>query len=205
MAFKVPRVYPITDRSISGLSHASQVALLALGGATLIQLRDKHATPQEFFREAAEALVVARRLGVQLIINDRVDIALALAADGVHLGQNDLPPEAARRLLGPQAIIGLSCHNLDQIKAAAELSLEYLALGPFFHTTSKPDTEPLLSLSDLAAARAVVNGPLVAIGGISLANAAAIFEAGADSVAVISALLAQGQNISERLQQFLAL
>src|ERR687889_2188961 len=100
--FRLPRVYPLTDVQLSGLSHAEQVELLSRGGATLIQLREKHMPAREFYEQAK----AAARQGVQLIINDRVDIALALGAKGVHLGQDDMPPDAARRLFGPAAVIG---------------------------------------------------------------------------------------------------
>ncbi|HEV8168070.1 MAG TPA: thiamine phosphate synthase, partial [Pyrinomonadaceae bacterium] len=106
----IPRIYPITDTQLSGLSHAEQVRLLSLGGASLIQLREKRMPALEFYEQAR----AAKQSGVQLIINDRVDIALAIGASGVHLGQDDLPPEAARKLLGPQTIIGYSTHNVDQ-------------------------------------------------------------------------------------------
>jgi len=140
----------------------------------------------EFYEQAR----AAKQYGVQLIINDRVDIALATGADGVHLGQDDLPPEVARKLLGPQAIIGYSTHNVDQAISATKLPIDYLAIGPIFSTTTKSDTAPVLGLDGLRAARAAVGGfPLVAIGGISLNNARDVIDAGADSVAVISALL----------------
>src|ERR1051325_6031247 len=110
MALQLPKIYPITDRRLSGLSHSEQVKHLIEGGATLVQLRDKEAAPREFFRDGREALRLARSARAQLIINDRADIALALKADGVHLGQTDTPVEAARRMLGPNAIIGYSTH-----------------------------------------------------------------------------------------------
>ena len=103
MRLDLPKIYPITDTQLSGLSHAEQVARLIEGGASLVQLRDKFSTPREFYREAAAALQIARAHGARLIINDRVDIALALKADGVHLGQRDIPVAAARRLLGNEA------------------------------------------------------------------------------------------------------
>src|SRR6185436_10363544 len=106
----LPRVYPITDRSLSGLSHAEQVARLIDGGATFIQLREKHAPPDDFYADAMAALDHARSRNVKIIINDRVDIALSLKADGVHLGQKDLQPDEARKLVGPDAIIGYSTH-----------------------------------------------------------------------------------------------
>ena len=112
------KIYPITDITISGLSHAEQVARLVAGGARLIQLRDKHSSPREFFTDASSAVTIARSYGVRIIINDRVDMALALRADGVHLGQSDVPPEAARKLLGETAVIGFSVHSVEQAKAA---------------------------------------------------------------------------------------
>ena len=183
---QLPRVYPLTDVELSGLSHGEQVRLLSLGGASLIQLREKRMPAQEFYEQA----MAANESGVQLIINDRVDIALAAGASGVHLGQDDLPPEAARKLLGPQAIIGYSTHNVDQAISAAKLPIDYLAIGPIFSTTTKSDTAPVLGLEALRAVRhAIGEFPLVAIGGITQANARDLIDAGADSVAVISALL----------------
>ncbi len=184
--FQLPRVYPLTDVQLSGLSHAEQVRLLSFGGASLIQLREKRMPALEFYEQAR----AAQQYGVQLIINDRVDIALATSADGVHLGQDDLSPEVARKLLGPQAIIGYSTHNVDQAISATKLPIDYLAIGPIFSTTTKSDTAQVLGLDGLRDARAAVGGfPLVAIGGISLNNARDVIDAGADSVAVISALL----------------
>jgi thiamine-phosphate pyrophosphorylase len=162
------------------------VRLLSLGGASLIQLREKQMPALEFYEQAR----AAKRSGVPLIINDRVDIAIAAAASGVHLGQDDLPPEAARKLLGPQAIIGYSTHSVDQAINAIKLPIDYLAIGPIFSTTTKSDTAPVLGLHDLRAVRdAIGEFPLVAIGVITLDNARDVIDAGADSVAVISALL----------------
>jgi thiamine-phosphate pyrophosphorylase len=182
----LPRVYPITDVELSGLSHAEQVRLLSLGGASLIQLREKRMPALEFYEQAK----AAQQAGVQLIINDRVDIALAIGARGVHLGQDDLSPEAARKLLGPQAVIGYSTHNVDQAISATKLPIDYLAIGPIFSTSTKSDTAPVLGLDGLRTVRRAIGAfPLVAIGGITLTNARAVIDAGADSVAVISALL----------------
>ncbi len=190
MSFELPKLYPITDRRLSGLSHAEQVARLIDGGATLIQLREKHLSPREFYVEAEEALRVARARGVKLIINDRADIALALGADGVHLGQDDVPPEAARALLGEGAVIGFSTHSVEQAIAAARLPVDYIAIGPVFATTSKEHPDPQVGLEGLRRVReAVPLLPLVAIGGVTRENAPSVFSAGADSLAVISALL----------------
>ncbi len=196
--FRLPRVYPLTDAGLSGLTHAEQVKLLSLGGASLVQLREKQLAPLRFYEEAKAAMAVAEGSGGRLIINDRVDIALAVGAHGVHLGQDDMPPEAARRLLGTSAIIGYSTHNTSQAQEALTLPIDYIAIGPLFGTNTKSDTAPTLGLEGLRAVRKVVGDfPLVAIGGISLGNAGSVIEAGADSVAVISALLSEPSRIVE--------
>jgi thiamine-phosphate pyrophosphorylase len=195
---QLPRVYALTDVQLSGLSHSEQVELLSSGGASLIQLREKRMPALDFYEQAKAALAVAERSGVKLIINDRVDVALAIGAHGVHLGQDDLPPEAARELLGAAAIVGYSTHNVDQALEAVKLPIDYLAIGPIFPTTSKPDTFPVIGLKGLRAVRrAIGDFPLVAIGGITHANARDAIEAGADCVAVISALLADTNRITE--------
>lgn len=206
MRLDLPKVYPITDARLSGLSQAQQVARLIEGGASLIQLRDKHAAPRDFYREAAEALQVARNHNVKLIINDRVDIALALKADGVHLGQTDLPVEPARRLLGKEAIIGFSTHNPEQAKLATAMPVDYVAFGPVFQTSTKQDPDPVAGLFALSEVRDIVGPlPLVAIGGITHKNAIEVLEAGADAVAVIGALIAGPARIGENLSKMLAL
>ena len=202
----LPKLYPITDAQLSGLSHAEQVRRMSAGGATFLQLREKHLSPRQFYREAEEALRVAREHGVRLIINDRVDIALALSADGVHLGQDDLPPAAARSLLGEQAIIGFSTHSVEQASVAARLPVDYLAIGPIFHTSSKENPDAVVGLEGLRRVREAVGRiPLVAIGGIRLENIPEVLWAGADSVAVISLLLAEADEIESRTREILAL
>jgi thiamine-phosphate pyrophosphorylase len=206
VSLDLPKVYPITDTQLSGLSHAQQVARLIEGGASLIQLRDKHATPREFYREAAAALRVARDHNARLIINDRVDIALALKADGVHLGQTDIPAEAARRLLGTEAIIGFSTHNLAQAKLATALPVDYLAFGPIFQTSTKENPDPVAGLVALQEVGTIKRSlPLVAIGGITLANALEVLKAGADALALISELVADPTKIAENISKMLAL
>ena len=196
--FKLPRIYALTDVQLSGFSHAEQVRLLSQGGATLVQLREKHLSALKFYEEAKAAVAAASQLGVQLIINDRVDVAMAVGASGVHLGQEDMPPEAARKLLGPDAIIGYSTHNVGQAINAATLPIDYLAIGPIFSTTTKSDTAPVLGLDGLRAVRQSIRGvSLVAIGGINADNARWVIDAGADSVAVISALLSDPQQITQ--------
>lgn len=204
MRLDLPKLYPITDTHVSGLSHAEQVALLADGGATFVQLREKRLSPREFYKEAERALQLARARGVRLIINDRVDVALALQADGVHLGQDDLAPEAARRLLGERAIIGLSTHNLEQAREAARQPVNYIAIGPIFPTSSKDKPDPVVGLEGLRRVREVIGPvPLVAIGGIDLETARRTLDAGADAVAVISCLLEQPALITLRTRELL--
>ncbi len=206
MSLILPKLYPITDVCLSNLSHALQVARLMSGGARLIQLREKRASPRDFYPEAEAALDIARARGARLIINDRVDLALALRADGVHLGQDDLSPEAARRLLGEDAIIGYSTHSVAQAAQAACLPIDYLAVGPVYATSSKEKPEPVIGLEGLRRVREAVDQlPLVAIGGITLENARETLAAGADSVAVISALLTSTEEIEERTRRLLDL
>jgi len=196
-SFRLPRVYPLTDVELSGLPHVDQVRLLSLGGATLVQLREKQMPALQFYEQARAAVA----LGVPLIINDQVDIALAVGAHGVHLGQDDMPPAAARRLLGDKAVIGYSTHSVEQAKKALTLPIDYIAIGPIFATSTKTNPSPTLGLAGLRAARhAVGNVQLVAIGGISHSNAREVIDAGADSVAVISALLADPAQISHATQ-----
>ena len=200
------RLYPITDRQTSGLSHAEQVERLSAGGARLIQLREKNLAPGEFYREAEAALRVARSRGVLIIINDRVDIAFALRADGVHLGQDDLPPEAARRVLGHGAVIGFSTHNAQQAQRAATMPVDYIAIGPICATVTKVKPDPVVGLNELRRIRNLLGPiPLVAIGGITAENAVEITSAGADAVALVSALLRPSSSIEARTQELLAL
>ncbi len=197
-------IYPITDVRLSGLSHAEQTLRLIEGGATLIQLREKHQSSREFYRQAEEALHVARKRGVRIVINDRVDIAQALNADGVHLGQDDLPPEEARRILGDRALIGFSTHNLEQARRASRLPVDYLAIGPIFATSSKGHAYPVVGLEALRQVRRMIGSiPLVAIGGITHENASQVLDAGADCLAVISAVLASPDEITHHLRQLL--
>jgi thiamine-phosphate pyrophosphorylase len=199
--FTLPKIYPITDTSISGLPHRDQVKQLIEGGATLIQLREKRMAPHEFFQDARNAMNIAHSAGVKLIINDRVDIALAIGADGVHLGQTDMPVEAARRLLGEHAIVGFSTHNLNQVEEAVSLPIDYLAFGPIFPTATKENPDPIVGLTELAQIKNLVGSlPLVAIGGISAETIREVLISGADSVAIISAVLNGHNPIAENLR-----
>ena len=204
MKITIPKIYPITDTRISGLSHLEQVRRLIAGGATLIQLRDKSAAAGDFYRAAVESVDHAHRHRAKIIINDRADIALASGADGVHLGQDDLSPIYARNLLGQSAIIGFSTHSVEQARAALELPVDYLAVGPIFATSTKADSDPVVGLEGLRSVRkSISNLHLVAIGGIDRNNAASIFGAGADSLAVISDLLSKPSDIAGRTREFI--
>lgn len=205
MPLKRTKLYPITDRKLSGISHADQVVALSRGGANVIQFRDKSLSSRDFYEEAKKAVLAARQCNVTLIINDRVDVAMALEADGVHLGQDDLPPAAARQLLGDTALIGISTHNLDQLRIAVTLPVDYIAIGPIFQTSSKPAENMPVGLDMVRQARSIVGSRcLVAIGGITAENAAAVRAAGADAVAVISAILAYPQ-VASRTKELLSL
>jgi len=197
-------LYPITDRHLSGLSHAEQVDLLIDSGATLIQLREKVDPPLRFFEQAESAVRVARDRGAKIIINDRVDIALALKADGVHLGQEDLAPDAARRILGNDAIIGFSTHSLEQARRAAHMPVDYVAIGPIFSTTTKESANPSVGLDGLARVREALGTlPLVAIGGINSENVGTVIQAGADVVAVISDIWVPAKDSPDRIRRLL--
>jgi thiamine-phosphate pyrophosphorylase len=149
-------------------------------------------------------MAVARTLGVRIVINDRVDIAIAVKADGVHLGQDDLPPDRARLLLGESRIVGYSTHTLEQALAASFAPVDYIAIGPVFQTRTKDRPDEVVGLETVREVKRQVARPLVAIGGITLDSARLVIEAGADSVAVISDLLSTG-DIAERTRRFLDL
>lgn len=198
MSLRLPSIYPITDAAISGLTHTEQVRRLASGGATLIQLRDKSASAREFFEEAAAAVNLGREIGVKIIINDRVDIALAAHADGVHLGQEDISPIEARRIMGADVIIGYSTHSVEQAQTAIGLPIDYLAFGPVFPTTTKANPDPVVGTGVIALIKRISEDlPLVAIGGIGPGEVAAVLNAGADSAAMISGLLHEPSAIAD--------
>ena len=206
MNFNLPKIYPITDTSISGLSHVDQVEQLIAGGAEIIQLREKLASPGEFCISAKSAIEIAHQHGVRIIINDRVDIALALKSDGVHLGQDDLSPAEARVILGSEAIIGFSTHTIDQVIEAIMLPIDYIAFGPVFITRTKKNPDPTVGIETLRAVRNVIGDlPLVAIGGIDANNVNAVIDSGADSAALISAILREPFKIQARMSEFIEL
>jgi thiamine-phosphate pyrophosphorylase len=181
------RLYLVTDRPLMGGRRIEDVVAAAVrGGVTVVQLREKDCPTREFVELARALKRLLDPLGVPLLINDRVDVALACGADGVHLGQSDMEYADARRILGPEAIIGISVETPEQKPAEAD----YLGVGPIFATPTKPDAAPPWGLEALAAYRRACRHVLVAIGGITLENARSVVEAGADGVAVVSAICA---------------
>ena len=184
-------LYLVTDRALSrGRATAEIVREAVAGGASCVQLREKHGSSREFLEEAQAVQAVLRGTGVPLIINDRVDIALAIGAEGVHLGQQDLPIAAARRLGPPGWIIGISAESREDAVRAEQAGADYIGVSPVFATPTKTDTAAPLGLEGLRAIRAAVKIPLVAIGGIHGGNARDVIRAGADGLAVVSAIVA---------------
>lgn len=177
---------------------------MAEGGARLIQIREKGIWSAEFFYTVAAAIKLCRPLGARLIVNDRVDIALAAGADGVHLGQDDLPPEEARGLLGPNAIIGISTHNIEQALDAAKKPVNYIAVGPIFPSQTKSDIEEPIGFDGIRELKKLTGSiPLVAIGGINADSVASVIKAGASSAAVISAILCSGNPIDTTISELM--
>jgi thiamine-phosphate pyrophosphorylase len=200
------KIYPITDRALSGLSIAEQVRNFIEGGATLIQIRDKNAASDQLFNSVTAAVKIAHKASVAVLVNDRVDIALMSGADGVHLGQDDLPVTAARRILGDDAVIGVSTHSEKQVREAlADGSADYIAFGPIFPTSTKKDHDPLVGIQALSRIRDIVGDklPLVAIGGINVYNLASAIRAGADSAAMISEFYQSKIGISSQFASLL--
>ncbi|MBP7766146.1 MAG: thiamine phosphate synthase [Syntrophaceae bacterium] len=182
-------IYLVTDRGLCGGRSLEEVVGAALrGGVAYVQLREKNLSTRLFVEEARAVKQLLASRGVPLIINDRLDVALACEADGVHIGQDDMPYETARRLLGPKAIIGLSVETWADVEAAQKLDVDYLGVSPVFATPTKTDTREPWGLDGLRQIQAANRHPLVAIGGINAANAKAVAEAGAPCLAVVSAI-----------------
>jgi thiamine-phosphate pyrophosphorylase len=186
----LPKLYGILEasrfpdtRSLCGFADE-----LVLGGVTLLQYRNKKGNAGEMLDQSRE-LKRHFRNSVQLIMNDRADLCLAAGFDGVHIGQDDLSPEGARKVIGDSRALGVSTHNPEQVRIADKSSADYLAIGPVFATSAKANPDPVVGLNGVRAARALTRKPLIAIGGITRANCGSVIEAGADSVAVISDLL----------------
>lgn len=192
------RVYPIADTEIlahRGFEPAGFVAALLDGGARLVQFRHKLAYTRKSFEQLEEIAALCRAAGAQLIVNDRADFA-AICDAGLHVGQDDMPPALVRRVMGGR-MLGLSTHTEAQIRAAAGEPVDYIALGPIYRTDSKRNAAPEVGVQNLKAWRRLVARPLVAIGGITLENARAVLDAGADCVAVIGALLPESNELGQ--------
>lgn len=205
MPIVIPRLCAITDRALAGgLTHEAITRALIRGGASWIQLRDKSLSPRQFLTEASAAVNAVRSAGSALVVvNDRVDIALASGADGVHVGRDDLPPEDARMLMGTGAFIGVSTHSLEEGIGAAVLPVDYVAIGPVFSTSTKFDAEPVVGLDTVRMLASAIRLPVIGIGGIGSSNARSVIEAGARAVAVISALYEGGRSIEESVERLL--
>lgn len=185
------RLYLVTDRRLAGQRALEEVVLAAVrGGVTAVQLREKEATTREFVDLAWRMKDLLRPFSVPLIINDRVDVALAAGADGVHVGQQDMAFTDVRRVAGAGFLVGLSVETMEQALAAEELDADYLGVSPIFSTPTKPDTGEAWGLEGLATLRRRSRHVLVAIGGINSANARDAVRAGADGIAVVSAICA---------------
>jgi len=201
---QLPRLYPILDAGCFPDSPGmfAVVEELAAAGCTLLQYRNKSGSPRQMLDQARE---LKARLGasVKLIMNDRADLCLAAQYDGLHVGQDDLSPEAARRIIGPDRWLGVSTHNPEQLAEADKTSADYLAIGPVFATGSKAHPDPVVGLEGVRRARELTRKPLVAIGGITRANARSVIEAGADAVAVISDLLRDPRKSAEEFLRVL--
>jgi thiamine-phosphate pyrophosphorylase len=204
----LPKLYAIVDvtcfapqlRTTNSITEFARELLE--GGVTLIQYRNKEGDTHQMLIHAREIKRVAEGRA-KLIMNDRADIAVAVGYDGVHLGQDDLPAEAGRMVVGSERIVGISTHNPEQVKAADATSADYIAIGPVFPTTGKKNPDVLVGLEGVRKARELTKKPLVAIGGITRQNAKAVIEAGADSVAVISDLLSAPKRAAEEFLRIL--
>jgi len=210
MLLKLPRVYPILDTEmLESCGTGAEVAAAAFldGGAGILQFRHKGHWSREVYAIAEGVARLCREAGAQFIINDRADFAMLLGA-GLHVGQDDLMPRDARKLVGGEAIVGYSSHNAAQLCAAGGEPVDYVALGPIFVTASKRNPDPVVGVEELRRCRPLVEKPLVAIGGITMGNAAAVLRAGADSLAILSGLLpdsVSARSLRERMEEWLAL
>lgn len=201
----IPSIYPIIDNSLvsSGKMEETAEAIMA-GGAKIVQLRAKGFSSKEFLEAARAIRKITRDKDIIFIVNDRVDIAMMADADGVHLGQDDLPVKEARRLLGNNKIIGYSTHNIREAAEAERLHIDYISFGPIFPTKTKGDAETAKGIKGLADVRKAVDIPIVAIGGITEKNMAYVWKEGANSVAMISEILISG-DVSKKVNKFISI
>jgi len=206
----LPRLYAILDVDLLAARSLDLVAVASGwcdAGVKLVQYRNKQGADRAMLNDAARLKNLFAETNVKLILNDRADLALLAGFDGVHVGQDDLAAEDARRIVGPEKWVGVSTHSPDQRMEADKTSCDYIAYGPIFPTASKSNPDPTVGLVGLRAARSLTSKPLVAIGGITRDNCRAVLDAGADSVAVISGLLPEGDSMTTHqvAEKFLAL
>jgi thiamine-phosphate pyrophosphorylase len=202
------RLYAIVDAQVlarRGIALAKFAEELQAAGVGLVQYRDKQGSPQAILQAAAVLRNVFAGTSCRLIMNDRADLAVLSRFDGVHVGHLDLSPDDARRVVGASRWVGVSTHTGEQVRAADSTTADYIAIGPAFATGTKLDTEPVVGLEGIRRARTFTRKPLVAIGGITQANARSVIDAGADSVAVISGLLGTGESVEKVARDFLEL
>ena len=203
----LPRFYPILDTDVAlrrGIDPVSAAEQILGAGACILQFRHKGFLAREAFGWLERIATLSRTAGATLVVNDRADLAKLFGA-ALHLGQDDLLPSVARRVVGADAIVGYSTHNEAQLRAASMEPVDYLALGPVFGTVTKENPDPTVGLDELRRLRPISNRPLVAIGGITRANAMQVLDAGADSVAVIGDLFPDDRNVQARTKEYLTL
>jgi len=198
----LPRLYVILDAALLTAPETECAQKLAAAGVRLLQYRNKRASARELFESSKGLSSLLIPQDVIFVLNDRADVASAVEASGVHLGQEDLRAEAARSVIGPGKLLGVSTHNLEQFKEAAATSAHYVAVGPVFSTSSKANPDPVVRIEFISSARALMGKPIVAIGGITLERAAEVIQAGADSVAVISDILL-ARDPGQRARQYI--
>ncbi|MEE9153373.1 MAG: thiamine phosphate synthase [candidate division NC10 bacterium] len=202
MTFPYP-LCVITDEKLSGLQHREVAEQALQGGTPMIQLRDKGGDLRYLYEEALVIRRLCWRQGALFTMNDRLDLALAVEADGVHLGQEDVPARLARPLLRPGMLLGISTHSVEEAREAEAAGADYIGFGPVFPTGTKTGTRPVVGLEGIRMVRAVVRIPVMGIGGITLERVADVIEAGADGVAVISAIVGSGE-ITATCREFLS-
>ena len=203
MAFQLPLIYPITDKRLSRKpSHLAIVRELTRGGAELVQVRDKETPADELLADLRRCAEYCGKRGVLLLLNDRCDLVLSSGAGGVPLGQDDLPPTAARAILPRERVIGLSTHTLAQVRRANDLPVNYIGFGPVYATATKAKPSPVVGIGGLRRACRESRWPVVAIGGIGREQIPEVLRAGAASVAVITALM-EAEDLARRMEELL--
>jgi thiamine-phosphate pyrophosphorylase len=204
MRLVLPRLYVILDAALLKIPAKECAKSLVDAGVRLIQYRNKRASGRELFETSRELAEYLNPLAVQFIVNDRADVATLAGARGVHVGQDDLGVEQARRVMGEGKWVGISTHNSRQFRSALETSADYIAVGPIFETGTKENPDPVVGVGFVRETRATTDRPIVAIGGITLERAAEVIDAGVDSVAIISDIL-RAEDVGKRARQYVDL